>query len=423
MLILADLLASPIPPLIAVAGLVGLGIVFDIRRLDDPFVAGGIFLAVFWLLGAGLGSAFPAAPKPTATSFLLLLLGFAAYLSGGLVASRWPRADGGALRRYGRVHPVRSLDPSVSQATYALLLIGYVGAALFFWIAGGIPLLAQEAEQHRVDVRSGIGFLIIPTISAITLSTATLASQATLTQTRRLSTALIALTSCAVLLGIGNRGPAILLAIALVWIVLTYRGIPSLRLLGGIAMISIAALGILAVFRSGSTLALDLVVRRAEWQLHVNSTNLAVLESVVPTVMPFQLGFSYLQDLAVLLPGHQPNVGQIVKEASQLDFPGGGLTIGLIGESFLNFGLPGVVLLPFATGVSFARVRSRVAVVDPLDHALAILLALTLMGIMNSGLMSPLLYQTIPLVILVLGLRYFPERARRVSVSAKQSVL
>ena len=153
---------------------------------------------------------------------------------------------------------------------------------------------------------------------------------------------------------------------------------------------------------------------------YVNAGNLGALTELVPGKMSFLVGGGYLIDLAVLLPGPQPNLGMVLKHAAGMEFAGGGITIGLFGESYLNFGILGVIAICGAVGYAFSQVRARLPMRDGLDHALSILLPLTLMGVINSGIMSVLLYQTLPILaayaatrLIVRGGRLLPSRKLR----------
>jgi oligosaccharide repeat unit polymerase len=370
---------------------------FDIRRIDDPAVIGYLFLVVFWIGGSAFSGMFPLQPQPDVVSASVMATGFIAYVLGAVTGSlRRRQSDKGG--RYDVLSPVPSQALSPAWAEAAILVAGLALLFAYFLWAGGVPALAPGAENARVEALRGRGYLAIPGIALTMLGATALLAEAAAGQRRRaLAVALVGF-AAAVILGVGSRGPALTLVLGALWVSVFSRRLPRLRYLAATGAVVLLLMGLLGQARIGGPVGGDAILRRMAWTTYVNTTNMDVLTGLVPGKIPFLVGGGYLIDLSVLLPGAQPNLGTVLKQAAGLDFAGGGITIGLFGESYLNFGILGVVGICGAVGYGFSQVRARLPMRDSLDHALSILLPLTLMGVMNSGLTSPLLYQTVPLL-------------------------
>ena len=387
---------APLIPLVVV--IVAAALVarfYDLRRLDDPFVTAFLFLSVLWIAGSGLGAVFARFPQPSATTTLLLFAGYAAFVLGGLLRATMA----GRSRPAHDDPPARPASREPVVARYWLTLaVGYVLVVVFIVIVGGIPVLAEDGAQARVDARAGLGYLVIAAIWLITLPSVTLVADAYSRgrRWRHASWAVVAVSALA--LGtFGNRAPVVVLIIASGWVAFFLsRGLPRwpfLAAAGATALLVVAALGVL---RGGGAPGLD-VVGTLQWQMYVNASNLERLVQLIPEETPHLWGRGYLIDLAVLLPGSQPNFGTWLKEVIGMEFPGGGITIGLFGEFYANWGAPVAVAGSFGVGLAMASIRPWLAIRRPVDVAFAVLLSLAIGGMVQSGVVSVMLYSVIPL--------------------------
>lgn len=379
---------------------------YDLRRLDDPFVAAFWFMSVLWVAGLGLGGLYPAAPQLDFPTMALVLFGYAALLAGGMTAG-YHRSSGGvgdqpaALARLVR-------KASQERVLLATVAAGYLAAVAFVAMAGGIPALQPEAEQARIDARAGRGYITIGIIWLVTLpSVALVAAKLTRGPIAWIGIALLTVASALTLAVLGNRAPVMVLAIGVAWVVITRNGqLPSWRLVLPAVGLGLVLLALAAVLRAGEAMTLDLIMSRSMWVLYVNASNLQRLLTFIPSEHSYLFGTSYAMDAAVLLPGPQPNFATWLKDAMQLEFAGGGLTIGLVGELYANFGPAIAVAGMFVAGIALGSIRQRLRVATPLDRAFVILLSMALAGIVQSGILSVLLYQIAPLTALYLLLQY-----------------
>lgn len=306
----------------------------------------------------------------------------------------------------------------------ALLVLGWALIIFFILHSGGIPVLSALGEQARVTARAGLGYIILPATWLITLPTVTLVARAYAPDRHTGPGIWVIVAISGVLLAmIGNRAPVLVLLLAAGWVAFVSRGtLPRLSWLVLAAMASLVVLAAAAMLRAGDRPGIGLI-DRVGWLAYVNDSNLQRVVDFFPAHSPFLFGRGYLIDLAVLFPGPQPNFSMWLKDAMGLQFAGGGITIGITGESYANWGLIAALVICLGAGAVFSQIRPRFRVRSHLDASFAVLLSLSLAGIVQSGLTSVLLYSVIPLVALYAGLRLAggrgangratPERNRR----------
>lgn len=401
------------PLLVTVAAAV-LSRFYDLRRVDDPFVYAFAFVSVFWVLGMGFGSLFPTAPQVQTPTMLFLAAGYMSFVLGGIASTRIPRSSDW-LRRYRRLGPNRRLSPKELRLTAGVLIVGLAFVGAFVVIVGGIPLLMPNAEQARVEQRAGLGYLVIAAIWLISLPAVALVSDARFRGWRwLLAVLLVAMAAAVVMAVLGNRAPPVRMLIGVAWVALVAGGmLPRWRTLLTMGAGVLAVLAVTIVLRTGTALTTTAVWNRMEWQMYVNPSNLQRVVDFIPSQIDYLLGSSYMIDIAVLAPGPQPNFSTWLKEEMGLNFPGGGLTISLFGELYANWGPVVGVVVPAFVAIFLSTLRGYVSIRTPLDAAYVILLSLSLGGFMQTGVMTPLLYNVMPLTALYLIVRVTAGNIKR----------
>ena len=222
----------------------------------------------------------------------------------------------------------------------------------------------------------------------------------------RFGVAVLVAVSAVAIAVFGNRAPVLVLLIGVGWVVLTGRGtLPRWRVVLAVATLAVIGLAFFVILRGGEAFTWTLLASRIQWLLYVNNANLEHVVSHIPAEQAFLLGRGYLIDLAVLLPGAQDNFSTWLKESIGLEFAGGGITVGLIGETYANWGPVVAVVASTLAGAGLALIRPLRPARSELDAEFMIMLALALAGVVQSGLVSILLYQVIPLIIVYFGLR------------------
>jgi hypothetical protein len=387
-----------LPLAVAVAMTVLVAQFYDLRRLDDAFVSAFLFMTALWVVGAGLGPAFPRFPQLSAITSAMLLAGYVALGIGGIAGAMARSRRPSSIARYDELRPTTTGRGAVHDL--AALMLGYLLVAAFIYIVGGVPVLSPDGEQARVDARAGLGYVVIAAIWLITFSTTAMVAHAY--RSRGSHHHLIwlpVLISAIALAGLGNRAPVLVLLIACGWVAYTAKGtVPPWRFLVAGGAMALLALVLFGILRGGDAPSVDLL-GRLQWQFYVNGSNLERLTQLIPDRVGYLWGESYLIDLAVLLPGSQPNFGTWLKETIGMQFPGGGITIGLLGELYANWGPIVAGTGALIAGYLFSLFRPALRLRQPSDAAFVVLGSLALGGMIQSGVMSVLLYSVVPLVI------------------------
>jgi hypothetical protein len=389
------------PPLVGALAALVVARWYDLRRLDDPFVAGLAWFTAFWIVGAGLNSWFPDAPPVDMFTLELLFAAFGAFVVAGVFGAARLRARLGPqwAIRYAQLAPRRALSHPEVLGLCVCLGAGIAAFLLLIAFSGGVPALMEGVEQSRVEARAGRGFLVLGAIWLLTLPAVAFVADAWRTRRRRLLALAIVVVAAVVIALIGSRGPVVKLALGAAFVALVAgRSLPRWSRLAVLVGVAVVGLAVAAALRADWGFSAGGVVFRALWQTHVNVTNLARLTDFIPANHDYLLGGSYLTDLSVVLPGPGVNFGAWLKDALNLHFSGGGLTVGLVGESYANFGPVIAIGLCFAAGLILSAARGYVRLDSPLDAAFAVLLAISLGGFVQTGVMSVTLYNLIPLI-------------------------
>lgn len=305
---------------------------------------------------------------------------------------------------------------SYSQYRLALLmfLAGVVLSLIYFKLVGGIPMRMVDADNARVVLKQGKGSLFIIIYALFLNSTILLGIY--LQQKKRMYTAiLLMLVSVALILGIGYRGQAfkVILGFYLVYTYVKYKRIKIVRS-ALIALVLLFALGLLGYFRSSGELIfsnLSGVWMVNRWRLFANLYNAQLVISTFDAGSLLH-GQSYVMDFKTILPGYQPSFSLWLKDYMHLQFSGGGLTPTIVGEFYANFGSAGVLAGMFALGKIFSDLKLKYLrpVMEPYAFGLLIIIAITSISIVSSGLSAALLFDIIPNVLVFKAFFMITER-------------
>ena len=150
----------------------------------------------------------------------------------------------------------------------------------------------------------------------------------------------------------GFRALMMSLYVCLVLLYITKNKIKSRRIIGfGVAFVFIVeTLGLIRSSLSGEALLMSNFFDSLSTSLFVNCINLKYVFTAFPSRVPFQYGYTYLINFIMLLPGPDPDFTMWLKEMLGLSFSGGGVTPTILGEFYINFGLPGIYVGMFGLG-------------------------------------------------------------------------
>lgn len=89
------------------------------------------------------------------------------------------------------------------------------------------------------------------------------------------------------------------------------------------------------------------------FQVSVYASNILIYLSYVPEKIPFFNGKVLLITLMTALPGKQSTLGQLFKENAGIEFQGGGVNPTIVGELYIEYGIPSVFIVMFIYGLIY----------------------------------------------------------------------
>jgi hypothetical protein len=345
---------------------------------------------------------------------LAAIVGLASSLLGVAIAWRPVRE---------RVAPAvhSDFDRLVAVGATLMIVIGIVASIVYLWVIGGIPLFMESVEDARVlAARQGGAALRVSSMLALP-GLWLLAGQAG--ARRRLGPLMVValLTLVVALLQIltANRAPAFAAIQTTILAAMLGAGLYRLRA-AGIAILTALALALVALagavggYRLGRTPVTwrdpdiayavasgdfgVLILKGVQNYLVVPVQNFAATLSAIPDLIPWQLGYTYVQPIVTILPGRQSTFDQDLKAALEQDYAGGGTVPSMLGEAYANFGPVGWVLVPFLIGLFlttlylYARRQERPAAWTLYAYALLHLSTATIGGIVVASIFPYIAY-------------------------------
>jgi oligosaccharide repeat unit polymerase len=245
----------------------------------------------------------------------------------------------------------RSLLVRLSKLT--LIVSAFSAGAFFAW--QGIPALGGNVEQGRVDAAvSGSGYLRLVAYLSIPAVHMLFAAR------HRLAVPALCF-SLLVILGLANRSPLLYLFVPLLLVFGAQKRfrLSSMRIIGAVAIAAVLVLSI-GTFRVFSE---DQFVRYDEYRVDLSTGNYlgvatttltqyaeVVADNAVLTktlvdegAIPLKFGSTYITLFISAFPGEQLSLDRLIKQTSGASFVGGGTPPTLMGEAYVNFGIPGVI--------------------------------------------------------------------------------
>lgn len=148
----------------------------------------------------------------------------------------------------------------------------------------------------------------------------------------------------------GSRTPIVKMVLLIVLIFNNYKKINFKKIfrIGIYILIILVALQVLRNCMSGLNSNFFTEMKNI---LINGSINFNYIYKTFPGKVNFQHGYSYLINFIMLRPGSDPDFTLWLKDIIGLSYAGGGLTPTLVGESYLNFGIIGIILSMILTGV------------------------------------------------------------------------
>lgn len=250
--------------------------------------------------------------------------------------------------------------------SYLYLIISAVSLIIYFKKIGAVPLLMVDVENARAALKIGSGKLIIIGKGFSYVGTYLYCLFYGKTNLRSFFKNFVfwvlLFINVVFLAGTGFRGPsAFLLLSALLFIFFNsdayyrQRGLSARHVFLGLCFfLLLVAMGFVRQYQEFRLAAFLSVVH----VLCVNVNNLNTLVSSIPSTIDYFYGWTFLNDLLMVLPGFEnQHISIYIKDTLGLTFPGEGMTITSPGEGYINFGISGVfvhaVLLGLFCGVFY----------------------------------------------------------------------
>jgi oligosaccharide repeat unit polymerase len=303
-------------------------------------------------------------------------------------------------------------------------LFGNALVTLYFLRLGYIPLLVSDAESVRAASISGQAFIPIlgyAFISVASIGFALHIARANMWQ--QLIVGVVITIGIVMLLGVGYRGLAmkVFLVSFIAYCFTRYRRLPIVWL--GIAGVFLfVLLAIVGYYRLTGQLinsweAVELMLRRVIWTVFVRYLFVYDL-----TIAHFAqnnqllLGESYLMTFATALPGPQEHFGYWLRDELGLILTAPGpVDPTIVGEFFVNFRWLGVTLGMFLVGFFLRSIYLFVrgtGVIDSHQAMFLIVLSVSIISVVTSGIASVLVYDLAPLMFVVFLISLTPLNTR-----------
>ncbi|MFZ3155513.1 O-antigen polymerase [Pseudomonas sp.] len=280
--------------------------------------------------------------------FWLVLLHLGGYCFGALIF-------GFLFFKVGR-GPVYGTNVPMRYSMHLGLFVGIALIVYAYYLMGGVPALSENVENARVQMKQGVGKYIIFGVGFIYVSISYLSVMCLKDGSRLARCFLLPMTWLVVsllLIGIGYRSLCFFLLVHVVLYFLLCREKLRFKTLLSGKVIA----GTLLLFLVMSLLGYVRYKEGTEgfgalsffWPLIVYGGNIELIFDVVGW-QGFSYGEYFMLDMISPVLGDGKFTGHHIKDILDLKFDGEGVSITIIGESYLNFGMLGVFLFGFLIG-------------------------------------------------------------------------
>ena len=325
---------------------------YNLLDFYSPVAAYFWYYMVICLLGADplLQNIVPSIPITNRT-FFVLILSLYSFLIGAILVKLFLKSP----RYSNKDYKIFKFDKEMS---WLLILVG-MGTALFTFgfVFKGVPILAADAENARVEMKAGLGFLVTPAIFASQLGGLALFAYYVIKNDRvKVFLAFLIIMVLAItLLGFGYRSHAVsmLLLSFVIYCYIRFGRLPIINTIV-VSIIILVSIGVLGLVRRGQANLASNIASVAKYGVQrVMLINPMVVERIMmqfPQQTDFLYGESIWVDFRSLLPGADEGSGIFLKRMLGMEFSGGGVTPSFPGEIYVNFSWLGVLLFSFLIG-------------------------------------------------------------------------
>lgn len=243
------------------------------------------------------------------------------------------------------------VSPRRSQIRFVglgLAFLSCLASAIYFLRAGQIPLFAADKESARVAALSISGngyFLYIMTLGVVAPAFYYLPAVASSGKKAFKNPVLIAITAilCCMLLFTGSRRYSIWLGIYLISMYHYLEAKVPIKKLMFFAVIGVVFVNVFEMIRNPDSDTTVDFMTTAGYRLIVYISNLEKVFTAFINHDPLY-GSTFFMDVATIMPGKQVDYQSWLKEIVGLEFEGFGIPPTIMGDMYINFGYPGVVV-------------------------------------------------------------------------------
>jgi oligosaccharide repeat unit polymerase len=301
---------------------------------------------------------------------------------------------------------------------WAFFVVGTLILLYYYYRVGTVPLLAEDAENVRVTVKAGLGYLPIGGFAFLNVSTLTLvAASAYRNHYYFLFVTILALiTAFVLLLGTGYRMPSleVLLGGFIVYSFTKNLSLSRLELIVLIVVV-VVSLSIIGFYRlSGefvqSLEQIEFMFKRTVWSIFMRYLYVfSIVMFFFPNMHPFMSGQSYLISAYTILPGAQSHFGFWLRDHLGLALTSPGpVDPTILGEFYANFGWAGIVVGMCVLGFGLRALYHFIMKKQPLSIGRLVLITLlstSSISVVGSGIVLPLLFEVLPLAMVFAAYR------------------
>ena len=345
----------------------------------------------------------------TSKIIALIILSLISYLIGDFFSD--------LIYKKNKNFKLKSLD-NILNNTKVDKIINYIYAfgilvmVAFYLGIGNIPIFMENAEDMRAIVKQGKGSYIILSSVIFMMTTSYYIMQVFRKQTNNKTNILIyikIIIPYMLLFGAGYRNPLaqLFLLNTITYYYIKYKKIKIKRLFIIITLLLFFLIGY-SIFRYSGEVSISKLstemFTKILWMMFVNYSNVGMLVNLVDSHSLFY-GRTYIKEFATLLPGQNENVGVMLKNMLGMNFSGEGVTLTILGESYINFSYIGVIIIFFILGLVFKSLYYRFNLKDEvseLDILFIIYMSISSLKIITGGLAVYLLYYVLPFLVIYL---------------------
>jgi len=243
---------------------------------------------------------------------------------------------------------------------YLFIIIGLAAAVIFFARAGTIPILSHNKEAARVlalNVGGNGYFLYLMTLSMY--GVLLLALYTYLYNNKVAFLFVLTILVGTVMTGTGSRR-------YFLWLCLyvfmarhfLYSFIPIKRM-SVFAMVGLLFVNLFEMFRNPDSMTTVDLKTTFLYRFIIYISNLEKVLSAFIRKDNFEYGGTFFMDLLTALPGKQIDYQSWLKEVTELEFEGFGIPPTIMGDFYVNFGYPGIVIGCFLFGYLIRKLYNR----------------------------------------------------------------